>query len=69
MLFPLKTGSFERGRRIEEMSEKVLRTGVERKKGWLYYLDKNLNVYRAKMVRGGEKKKKGEHPELVIKTD
>ena len=51
------------------MAEKVVRAGIERKKGWLYYLDRNLNVYRAKMVRGGEKKKSGDRPELVLKTD
>ena len=51
------------------MAEKVVRAGIERKKGWLYYLDRNLNVYRAKMVRGGEKKKHGDRPELVLKTD
>jgi len=41
----------------KKMAEKVLKAGITRKPGWLYYLDRNLDVYRAKMVRGGEKKR------------
>jgi hypothetical protein len=50
------------------MAEKVLKAGITRKPGWLYYLDRNLNVFRAKMVRGGEKKGRGQKPELVLKS-
>ena len=37
------------------MAEKVKRTGVRKESGFLYYLDKNGNVSRSKMARGGEK--------------
>src|SRR5688572_19490651 len=56
------------GGRNKKMAEKVLKTGITRKPGWLYYLDRNLDIYRAKMVRGGEKKQRGQQPELVMKS-
>lgn len=37
------------------MAEKVAKCGVKKEKGYLYYLDKNGNVARSKMARGGEK--------------
>ena len=37
------------------MAEKVAVCGVRKEKGYLYYLDKNGNVARSKMARGGEK--------------
>ncbi|MDO9547355.1 MAG: hypothetical protein Q7J65_00095 [Candidatus Marinimicrobia bacterium] len=37
------------------MAEKVAKCGVKKEKGYLYYLDKNGNVTRSKMARGGEK--------------
>ncbi len=37
------------------MAEKVKTTGVKKESGFLYYLDKNGNVARSKMARGGEK--------------
>ncbi len=37
------------------MAEKVATCGVKKEKGYLYYLDKNGNVARSKMARGGEK--------------
>jgi len=37
------------------MAEKVLKSGVKKEKGYLYYLDKKGNVARSKMARGGEK--------------
>ena len=51
------------------MSEKLMRAGIKREPGWLYYLDKDLNVRRAKMARGGPKKGPKPLPELVLKTD
>ena len=36
--------------------EKVAKTGVQKEKGYLYYLDKQGDVSRAKMARRGEKK-------------
>ena len=46
------------------MAEQVAKAGVKREKGYLYYLDKQGDVSRAKMARGG---KKGGKPEKVIK--
>ena len=50
------------------MSEKVKSAGIKREKDWLYYLDRNLNLLRAKLVRGGKKKQAGSKPELLLKT-
>lgn len=46
------------------MAQKVLKAGIKREKGYLYYLDKQGDVSRAKMARGG---KKGGKPEKVKK--
>ncbi len=40
------------------MGEKVAKVGIKRQKGYLYFIDKQGDVSRAKMVRGGTKKKK-----------
>ncbi len=47
------------------MAEKVTKCSVKKEKGFLYYLDKNGNVSRSKMARGGEK---GGGAEVVSKT-
>jgi len=47
------------------MSDKVQKAGIKREKGYLYYLDKQGDVSRAKMARGG---KKGGKPEKVTKA-
>ena len=47
------------------MSEKVEKAGIKREKGYLYYLDKQGDVSRAKMARGG---KKGGAPTKVLKV-
>lgn len=47
------------------MSEKVAKAGIKREKGYLYYLDKQGDVSRAKMARGG---KKGGSPKKVLKV-
>ena len=47
------------------MAEKVKECGVKKEKGFLYYLDKNGNVSRSKMARGGEK---GGGAEVVAET-
>ena len=47
------------------MAEKVKAVGVKRVKGYLYYIDKQGDVSRAKMARGG---KKGGKPEKVEKV-
>ncbi len=46
------------------MAEKVAKAGIKRVKGYLYYLDKQGDVSRAKMARGGSK---GGKPEKVTK--
>ena len=47
------------------MAEKVAQAGVKREEGYLYYIDKQGDVSRAKMARGG---KKGGKPEKVQKV-
>ncbi len=46
------------------MSQKVAKAGVKRQKGYLYYLDKQGDISRAKMARGGSK---GGRPEKVAR--
>ncbi len=46
------------------MAEKIAKAGIKREKGYLYYLDKQGDVSRAKMARGG---KKGGGPTKVAK--
>ncbi len=40
------------------MAEKVARVGVKKEPGYLYFVDKQGDVSRAKMARGGRKKGK-----------
>ncbi len=35
------------------MGEKVARVGVDKESGWLYYVDKQGDISRSKMARGG----------------
>jgi len=44
------------------MATKVAKVGVKRVEGYLYYIGKDGNVWRAKMARAG---KKGGKPEKV----
>ena len=37
------------------MAEKVMKCGIKRKKGYLYYVDKKGNVVETKMARGKAK--------------
>ena len=46
------------------MAEKVMKVGIKRKKGYLYFIDKKGDVSCAKMARG---KSKGGHPQKVAK--
>lgn len=46
------------------MSQKVTKAGIKREKGYLYYLDKQGDVSRAKMARGGSK---GGKPKKLVK--
>ena len=47
------------------MAEKVAKVGVKKESGFLYFVDKQGDVSRAKMARG---KKKGGKPEKVAKV-
>ena len=47
------------------MAEKVLKIGVEREDGFLYYIDKDGDVARVQMARGG---KKGGRKIRIIKS-
>ena len=47
------------------MAQKVEKAGVKRQDGYLYFIDKQGDVSRAKMARGG---KKGGKPEKVAKV-
>lgn len=40
------------------MAEKVARVGVKKQPGYLYFVDKNGDISRAKMSRGAAKRKK-----------
>lgn len=46
------------------MAEKVTKAGIKREDGFLYYIDKQGDISRAKMARGG---KKGGKPQKVLK--
>lgn len=39
------------------MGKIILRNVVERKKGYLYYVDKEGNICEAELQRGGKRKK------------
>lgn len=47
------------------MAQKLVKLGIKRKKGYLYYVDKKGDVSCAKMARG---KKKGGSPQKVAKV-
>ena len=40
------------------MGKIVVKNAVEREKGFLYYIDGEGNLCKAKMARGGKRKKK-----------
>ncbi len=47
------------------MAEKVMKCGVKRKKGYLYYINKKGNVVETKMARG---KSKGGGGKVIVKA-
>jgi hypothetical protein len=47
------------------MAQKIAKAGVKRETGYLYFIDKQGDVSRAKMARGG---KKGGKKEKVAKV-
>jgi hypothetical protein len=44
-------------REVTTMAEKVAKVGVKKVAGYLYFVDRQGDVSRAKMARGGRKKK------------
>jgi len=40
------------------MAEKVLKCGIKKQKGYLYFIDKKGDISRAKMARGRKRKKR-----------
>jgi len=40
------------------VAEKVAKVGIKKVAGYLYFVDKKGDISRAKMVRGGKRKKK-----------
>ncbi len=40
------------------LAQKVLKCGVEKESGYLYFIDKDGDIARSKMARGGKKKAK-----------
>jgi hypothetical protein len=40
------------------MAEKVMKCGVKKEKGYLYFIDKKGDISRAKMARGRKSKKR-----------
>lgn len=50
-------------------AEKVAQAGVTREGGWLYYINKDGNIARDRMIRGGQKRVKNAKPEVVAYTD
>lgn len=50
------------------MAEKVAKVGVKKEGGYLYFVDKNGDISRAVMSRGGGKKKGRTKKEKVAKV-
>ncbi len=46
------------------MAQKVAKAGIKREEGFLYFIDKQGDIAKAKMARGG---KKGGKPQKVSK--
>lgn len=40
------------------MAQKVAKVGVKKESGYLYFVDKDGDISRAKMARGGKKKRR-----------
>ncbi|MFC1568110.1 hypothetical protein ACFL37_00245 [Candidatus Margulisiibacteriota bacterium] len=40
------------------MAEKVMKCGIKKQKGYLYFIDKKGDISRAKMARGRKKKRR-----------
>ncbi|HII29981.1 hypothetical protein COT48_02950 [Candidatus Woesearchaeota archaeon CG08_land_8_20_14_0_20_47_9] len=50
------------------MAQKVAKAGVRKQNGYLYFVDRNGDVSRVPMARGGRKKGKRQKQEKVCKV-
>ena len=50
------------------MAQKVAKVGIKKEAGFLYFVDKQGDISRAKMARGGMKTGKKPKPEKVAKA-
>ncbi len=44
------------GKGVNHVAEKVAKVGIKKEPGYLYFIDKQGDISRAKMVRGGQKR-------------
>ncbi|MBI4669112.1 MAG: hypothetical protein HY747_07985 [Elusimicrobia bacterium] len=51
------------------MAEKLVKLGLKREDGFLYYIGKDGHVWRAKMARGGKKGGKSERVKTTWTTN
>ncbi|MDP3722003.1 MAG: hypothetical protein Q8R91_00695 [Candidatus Omnitrophota bacterium] len=40
------------------MAEKVAKVGIKKQRGYLYFVDKQGDISRAKMARGGQRRRR-----------
>ena len=40
------------------MAEKVAKVGIKKQRGYLYFVDKHGDISRAKMARGGQRRRR-----------
>lgn len=40
------------------MAEKVAKVGIKKQRGYLYFIDKQGDISRAKMARGGQRRRR-----------
>jgi len=43
---------------VTSVAEKVAKVGIKKERGYLYFIDKQGDVSRAKMARGGQRRRK-----------
>jgi hypothetical protein len=46
------------GEGVTRVAEKVAKVGVKKQAGYLYFVDKQGDISRAKMARGGQRRSK-----------
>ncbi|MBI4322754.1 MAG: hypothetical protein HY596_00585 [Candidatus Omnitrophica bacterium] len=43
---------------MTSVAEKVAKVGIKKQRGYLYFIDKQGDISRAKMARGGQRRRK-----------